>query len=186
MKRGRIVQCGVAALFAACIASVSGLCSAAALAEDMNNVYAGQVQDISKGSSIDGTDYSVTSTKAYAIAPDITERTIVTNNAAGTSQTVANVMEINTTNGNAKLAASYGNVDPAKDGWKMSTLTDQTHLYEKTYNENVVGGINASLFNITTGEPMGYLRMRGTTYKDDAKIPFVAVFSDGSVGIYPA
>ncbi|MST60233.1 phosphodiester glycosidase family protein, partial [Parafannyhessea umbonata] len=186
MKRDRIVQCGVAALFAACIASVSGLCSAAALAEDMNNVYAGQVQDISKGSSIDGTDYSVTSTKAYAIAPDITERTIVTNNAAGTSQTVANVMEINTANGNAKLAASYGNVDPAKDGWKMSTLTDQTHLYEKTYNENVVGGINASLFNISTGEPVGYLRMRGTTYKDDARVPFVAVFSDGSVGIYPA
>jgi exopolysaccharide biosynthesis protein len=162
------------------------LCPTPVLAEDANTVSASQTQDISKGSAIDGTDYSVTSAKTYAIAPDITERTIVTNNAAGTSQTVANVMEINTANGNAKLAASYGNVDPAKDGWKMSTLTDQTHLYEKTYNENVVGGINASLFNITTGEPMGYLRMRGTTYKDDAKIPFVAIFSDGSVGIYPA
>ncbi|WP_160327058.1 leucine-rich repeat protein [Tractidigestivibacter scatoligenes] len=176
----------MAVLLAACLTAAPGLCPTPVLAEDANTASASQTQDISKGSAIDGTDYSVTSVKTYAIAPDITERTIVTNNAAGTSQTVANVMEINTANGNAKLAASYGNVDPAKDGWKMSTLTDQTHLYEKTYNENVVGGINASLFNITTGEPMGYLRMGGTTYKDDAKIPFVAVFSDGSVGIYPA
>ena len=186
MKQSWIVQRGIAAFIAVCIAAVPGLSPTTVLAEDASTAAIEQTQDISKGSVISGTDYSVTSVKTYAIAPDITERTIVTNNADGTSQTVANVMEINTANGNAKLAASYGNVDPAKDGWKMSTLTDQTHLYEKTYGENAVGGINASLFNITTGEPMGYLRMRGTTYKDDAKIPFVAVFSDGSVGIYPA
>lgn len=71
---------------------------------------------IKKGSSIDGTDYYVTSVKNYSIAPDISERVIITNNDAGNSQTVANVMEVSTTGGRAKIVAGYGNRNPKEQG----------------------------------------------------------------------
>ena len=88
--------------------------------------------DLSKGDAVDGTSYLVTSRKNYSIAPDIRESVIITNTAAGDSQTVANVMEISVANGYAKLAAGYGNRNPAQDGWKMATTTNQVHLYENT------------------------------------------------------
>ena len=58
-----------------------------------------QSAELGKGSTIDGTGYHVTSVKNYSIAPDISERVIITNNDAGNSQTVANVMEVNTSGG---------------------------------------------------------------------------------------
>ena len=141
---------------------------------------------LSKNDPIDGTSYHVTSVKDYAIAPDIREQVITTNNDAGNSQTVANVMQINPNNGSAKIVAGYGHLDPSKEGWTMATTTDQAHLYENATDENVVGAINASFFNITTGEPLGCIAMRGTVYKDDPTYPYIAVFSDGSVGIFKA
>lgn len=74
---------------------------------------------LSKGDSIEGTDFYVTSRRNYAIAPDISEQVIVTNNAAGTSQTVANVMEVNTSGGHAKIVAGYGNRNPSEQGWTL-------------------------------------------------------------------
>lgn len=140
--------------------------------------------NLSKNDTIEGTPYHVTSLKEYAVAPNVKERVIITNNEGGTSQTVANVMEIDTSAGDAKVVAGYGKLDPAEEGWTLSRMTDQSHLYESAYGENVVGGINASLFNITTGEPMGVLVMKGKTYKEDMGQAYVAVFSDGSVGIF--
>ena len=106
--------------------------------------------ELVKGSRIDGTDYHVTSLKNYAVAPDISERVIITNNDAGNSQTVANVMEVNTANGRAKIVAGYGNRNPSEQGWTLKTTTDQAHVYEKESGLNVVGGVNASWFNVDT------------------------------------
>lgn len=61
-----------------------------------------QSVELGKGSTIDGTGYHVTSVKNYSIAPDISERVIITNNDAGNSQTVANVMEVNTSGAGPK------------------------------------------------------------------------------------
>ena len=141
---------------------------------------------LGKNDAIDGTVYHVTSVKNYDIAPGISEKIVITNNETGTSQTVANVMEIDLSSGYAKLAAGYGNRNPSAEGWTMKTTTDQAHLYENTYGENVVGGINASLFNITSGEPMGYLVMKGVTHKNNSSFAFVGIFSDNSVGLFPA
>lgn len=79
------------------------------------------------------------------------ERVIITNNDAGNSQTVANVMEVNTSGGRAKIVAGYGNRNPSQEGWTLKTTTDQAHIYEKESGLNVVGGVNASWFNINTG-----------------------------------
>ena len=141
---------------------------------------------IGKGDSIEGTDLYVTSVKNYSIAPDITEKVIVTNNSAGISQTVANVMEVNVSNGKAKLVTGYGNLNPSVEGWTLMTMTGQAHLYEQATNENVVGGVNASWFNIETGEPSGNLVMRGVVHKSNTSRTFIAVFSDGSVNLFKA
>ena len=92
-----------------CLCMLAGMLPAYALAADSK---AAGSSELTKGSSIEGTDYSVTSLKNYAIAPDISEKVIITNNAAGNSQTVANVMEVNTAGGRAKIVAGYGNRNP--------------------------------------------------------------------------
>ena len=143
-----------------------------------------QSTEVSKGSEIPGTGYHVTSMKNYAIAPDISERVIITNNAAGNSQTVANVMEVNTAGGRAKIVAGYGNRNPKEQGWTLKTTTDQAHVYEKETGLNVVGGVNASWFNINTGEPSGYLVMNGVVHHDNSSRAFIAAFDDGSVNVF--
>ena len=143
-----------------------------------------QGTEVVKGSSIPGTGYHVTSVKNYSIAPDISERVIITNNAAGNSQTVANVMEVNTAGGRAKIVAGYGNRNPKEQGWTLKTTTDQAHVYEKESGLNVVGGVNASWFNINTGEPSGYLVMNGVVHHDSSSRAFIAAFDDGSVNVF--
>ena len=139
---------------------------------------------LEKGSRIDGTEFAVTSLRNYAIAPDISERVIITNNDAGDSQTVANVMEVNTAGGRAKIVAGYGNRNPKEQGWTLKTTTDQAHVYEQETGLNVVGGVNASWFNINTGEPSGYLVMNGVVHHDNSSRAFVAAFDDGSVNVF--
>ena len=139
---------------------------------------------LEKGSRIDGTEFAVTSLRNYAIAPDISERVIITNNDAGNSQTVANVMEVNTAGGRAKIVAGYGNRNPKEQGWTLKTTTDQAHVYEQETGLNVVGGVNASWFNINTGEPSGYLVMNGVVHHDNSSRAFVAAFDDGSVNVF--
>ena len=139
---------------------------------------------LEKGSRIDGTEFAVTSLRNYAIAPDISERVIITNNDAGNAQTVANVMEVNTAGGRAKIVAGYGNRNPKEQGWTLKTTTDQAHVYEQETGLNVVGGVNASWFNINTGEPSGYLVMNGVVHHDNSSRAFVAAFDDGSVNVF--
>ena len=164
-----------------CLCMLAGMLPAYALAADSK---AAGSSELTKGSSIEGTDYSVTSLKNYAIAPDISEKVIITNNAAGNSQTVANVMEVNTAGGRAKIVAGYGNRNPKEQGWTLKTTTDQAHVYEKESGLNVVGGVNASWFNINTGEPSGYLVMNGVVHHDNSSRAFIAAFDDGSVNVF--
>ena len=139
---------------------------------------------LNKGDAVDGTSYYVTSRKNYSVAPDVQESTIITNTTAGNSQTVANVMEVNTAGGRAKIVAGYGNRNPKEQGWTLKTTTDQAHVYEQETGLNVVGGVNASWFNINTGEPSGYLVMNGVVHHDNSSRAFVAAFDDGSVNVF--
>ena len=155
-----------------------------AMADNDASAVQTQATEVVKGSAIPGTGYHVTSVKNYSIAPDISERVIITNNDAGNSQTVANVMEVNTSGGRAKIVAGYGNRNPKEQGWMLKTTTDQAHTYEKESGLNVVGGVNASWFNINTGEPSGYLVMNGVVHHDNSSRAFVAAFDDGSVNVF--
>ena len=164
-----------------CLVMVLGTLPWQALAAELQ---AGGSSGLEKGDSIGGTAYHVTSRRNYAIAPDISESVIITNNAAGNSQTVANVMEVNTAGGRAKIVAGYGNRNPKEQGWTLKTTTDQAHVYEKETGLNVVGGVNASWFNVNTGEPSGYLVMNGVVHHDNSSRAFIAAFDDGSVNVF--
>lgn len=166
------------------VAALMALCMLASLLPVTALGLEPQSAELGKGSSIDGTGYHVTSVKNHSIAPDISERVIVTNNDAGNSQTVANVMEVNTAGGRAKIVAGYGNRNPKEQGWTLKTTTDQAHVYEQETGLNVVGGVNASWFNINTGEPSGYLVMNGVVHHDNSSRAFVAAFDDGSVNVF--
>ena len=161
---------------------VIGVLPTAALAAETGTET--KASGLAKGSPIAGTGYSVTSLKNYSIAPDVSEQVIITNNQAGTSQTVANVMEVNTGNGRATVVAGYGNRNPKEEGWTLKTTTDQAHVYEKETGLNVVGGVNASWFNINTGEPSGYLVMNGVVHHDNSSRAYLAAFDDGSVNVF--
>ena len=165
-----------------CLCMLVGILPAYAMAAEDIGTKASS--ELAKGSSIGGTDYHVTSLKNYAVAPDISERVIITNNDAGNSQTVANVMEVNTANGRAKIVAGYGNRNPSEQGWTLKTTTQQAHVYEKETGLNVVGGVNASWFNIDTGEPSGYLVMNGVVHHDNSARAYLAAFDDGSVNVF--
>ena len=164
-----------------CLVMALGTLPWQALAAELQT---GDSSGLEKGDSIGGTAYHVTSRRNYAIAPDISESVIITNNAAGNSQTVANVMEVNTAGGRAKIVAGYGNRNPKEQGWTLKTTTDQAHVYEKETGLNVVGGVNASWFNVNTGEPSGYLVMNGVVHHDNSSRAFIAAFDDGSVNVF--
>ena len=85
-----------------CLVMVFGILPWQALAAEART---GDGSGLGKGDSIGGTVYHVASRRDYAIAPDISESVIITNNDAGNSQTVANVMEVNTSGGRAKIVA---------------------------------------------------------------------------------
>ncbi len=139
---------------------------------------------LKKGDDVSGTTYHVVSRRDYSIAPDISESVIITNNDAGNSQTVANVMQVNPNEGRAKIVAGYGNRNPKELGWTLKTTTEQAHVYEKETGLNVVGGVNASWFNINTGEPSGYLVMNGVVHHDNSSRAYLAAFDDGSVNVF--
>ncbi len=137
---------------------------------------------LEKGDAIGNTGFTVTSMKTYDVAPDITEYCVTTNNANGTSQTVGNVLEANISGGNAKAVVGYGNVQ-TPGNWCFATTTEQCKIWENATGENVVAGINAAWFNITTGEPSGMMVINGQIVKEDNSWPYFATYSDGSCSI---
>ena len=160
------------------------LLPANAIAKDSSRTERPLSTELNKGSEIPGTAYHVISKKNYSIAPDISESVIITNNDAGNSQTVANVMQVNPNEGRARIVAGYGNRNPKELGWTLKTTTEQAHVYERETGLNVVGGVNASWFNINTGEPSGYLVMNGVVHHDNSSRAFLAAFDDGSVNVF--
>lgn len=89
-----------------------------------------------------------------------------------------------------KLFASYKNMDPTSFG--MSKLTEQVAAFNEKaaagddyYQGTVVAGINASYYNMTTGQPMGLFVMNGVVGNANANSAqgYFAVLKDGSVKI---
>ncbi len=76
------------------------------------------------------------------------------------------------------------------NGWKMSRVIDQANNTQELYsnpesehyieNFNVITGINASGFNMSTGEPSGLMIMHGDVYHNIDGNGFFGILKDGT------
>lgn len=113
-------------------------------------------------------DLVVVSTKEYAIAPDITERELITNNSSLSAQQAGHIMEVKL-GGYADIIVGYNdyNIPAIQSGsnWGMEEPTSQAQNAETRRGVNVVGAVNGDFFNMSNGAPSGALIMNGTEIK---------------------
>ena len=129
------------------------------------------------------TDRQITSTSTYKVVGGLTERHVVLNNAAKSNQIKGYVMEVDITDPDISVMASYN--DGTTDTWAMSTVKSQAEIVEsKGYN--VIGAVNGGGFNTSTGEPSGVLVMNGNIAHSGGHQPFFAILNDGTAVIRPA
>lgn len=143
-----------------------------------------------------GSNTKLTSKTDYAVAPGIKESHIITHNKDGSNQVQAYALEIDLSNPNVGLIASYkdymNDLAPAAT-WGMQTVRDQAVAAEN-YHKNTLGkthfeivaGINCDFFNMQTGAPLGSLVMNGVKYNETTSggnSSYFAILSDGSAVI---
>ena len=131
--------------------------------------------------------FSILAKTEYPVTPGVTETDILMNTPAGDAQSMGYVMEIDPSREDLTLRAGYK--DYKGTSWGMQTCSDQAKaaeaaLKQENPNTNVVGVVNANFFNMSTGEPVGALVMKGTVYHDTTPgWGYVAVLKDGTVEI---
>ena len=139
-----------------------------------------------------GSNTKLTSKTDYKVAPGITESHIITHDKDGTNQIKAYAIEIDLSNPNVGLLASYqnymNNLAPTPS-WGMQTVRDQAAAAENYYknvqkqeNFEIVAGINCDFFNMQTGAPLGSLVMNGQVY-NESKNSYFAILDDGTAVI---
>ncbi len=143
-----------------------------------------------------GSNTKLTSKTDYAVAPGITESHLITHNKDGSNQVQAYALEIDLSNPNVGLIASYkdymNDLAPTPT-WGMQTVRDQAiaaeNYHKNTLNKpnfEIVGGINCDFFNMQFGNPMGSLVMNGIVYNETtsgANSSYFAILDDGSAVI---
>ena len=108
--------------------------------------------------------FTVVSQTDYAVSPGVTETDLLLNTTNGNEQNKGFLLEVDPSNPNVSLRSCYKNYSGSS--WGMQTPTLQAAAAEKVLkqqdpNANVVGVINTSFFNMSTGEPHGALVMNG-------------------------
>ena len=113
-------------------------------------------------------DMVVISEKEYAVAPDITEYELITNNSDLSAQQAGHIMEVEL-GGYADIIVGYNdyNIPAIQSGnnWGMEEPTAQAQNAETRRDVNVVGAVNGDFFNMSNGAPTGALIMNGTEIK---------------------
>ncbi len=135
----------------------------------------------------ENTQLDIVSDKKSTLAPGVTENqyTVYDKNGDQVKMFVATAdMSVDS----VKLFASYNNMDPTNFG--MSKLTEQVAAFNKKaeagdsyYQGTVVAGINASYYNMTTGQPTGIFVMNGVVGTSSESAGYFAVMKDGSMKI---
>ena len=110
----------------------------------------------------------VVSEKEYAVAPDITEYELITNNSDLSAQQAGHIMEVEL-GGYADIIVGYNdyNIQAIQSGnnWGMEEPTAQAQNAETRRGVNVVGAVNGDFFNMSNGAPTGALIMNSTEIK---------------------
>ncbi len=87
------------------------------------------------------------------------------------------------------IHANYSSHDPSK-GWNMARVPDQMASAQAVHSDpnsekyihnfNVIAGINADFYNMSTGQPTGALVLDGVEYQNAKNRPFFAILKDGT------
>ncbi|MBQ6865174.1 MAG: phosphodiester glycosidase family protein [Clostridia bacterium] len=123
----------------------------------------------------------LTSKTEYAVAPGVTEARITTNDSTGVNQVTAYVLEIDMTNPDTSIIASYKDYDGNNYGF--ARVRDQAYSAEAKRGVDVVAGVNADFFNMHTGETQGALVMNGTVYHAADGRPYFGITASGEAVI---
>ena len=116
------------------------------------------------------------------IAPGITESEVITNNSSGNNQNIDYFCEVDLKGtSTTKIISGYADYNANK--WKMQRVTDQAKAAQKATGYNVVAGINADFYNMSTGQPAGALVMNGKVYQGTSGRPYFAILKDGTAVI---
>ena len=116
------------------------------------------------------------------IAPGITESEVITNNSSGNNQNIDYFCEVDLKGtSTTKIISGYADYNANK--WKMQRVTDQAKAAQKAKGFNVVAGINAAFYNMSTGQPIGALVMEGKVYQGTSGRPYFAILKDGTAAI---
>ena len=154
---------------------------AAGITVDLNNV---------------GSNTKLTSKTDYNVVPGVTESHLVTHDKDGSNQVQSYVLEIDLSNPNVGILASYqnymNNLAPTPT-WGMQTVRDQAVAAENYYKNvqhqehfEIVGGINCDFFNMQSGAPLGSLVMNGVKYNETTSggnSSYFAILDDGTAVI---
>ncbi|WP_177205631.1 phosphodiester glycosidase family protein [Acetitomaculum ruminis] len=155
-------------------------------------------KDVSKdenSSELPGTFVSEThdvfSRKTSTLAPGISQDIVFAYNKEG-SQMAYYVMTADITKEDVSVYANYKDNQCQEFG--MEKLTAQLSTAQKKHsnpedkenyieNYNVIGGVNADFYNMTTGKPSGAFVMEGKVVNNANNRPWFAVLDDGSAAI---
>ena len=126
--------------------------------------------------------YSVFSSTTTTLAPGVTQ-TIKYANTVDDKQMVYYIATADVTRDDVTINAGYKDYDATS--WGMQSVTDQIAAAEAAHaddpNYNVVAGVNADFFSMSTGEPTGPLVMEGVEYHpDNRNNAFFGILKDGT------
>ncbi|MDD7281724.1 MAG: phosphodiester glycosidase family protein, partial [Erysipelotrichaceae bacterium] len=135
--------------------------------------------------------HEVFSTTNSTIAPGVTQSINYAYSADG-KQMVYYVATADVTRNDVIVQSSYK--DAQCENLGMSKLTEQMAAANSVYSDpnnekyisdyyTAVAGVNASFYNMTTGQPMGYTVLDGKYFGTDSYDNFFAILKDGSAVI---
>ena len=128
-----------------------------------------------------GDGYNIlVSQREYSVAPGVSEKTLVLNDASGNNQNLCYVMEVDLSNDNVDLLSGYSNMDPST--WATQTTSAQAKAAEEKLGVNVVGAINTNL-SWASNEPLGMLVINGVVYHQGTAQAYFVLTKDGKAEI---
>lgn len=140
------------------------------------------------GGKFENAELDIVTDKASTLANGVTQNAYTVYDKKG-DQVKMYVTTADMNVDTVKLYASYKDMNPKSFG--MSKLTEQVASFNAKvtagdgyYQGTAVAGINASYYNMTTGQPMGIFVMNGVVGNaSDNQAGYFAVMKDGSVKI---
>lgn len=121
------------------------------------------------------------------IVPGVVENKIVTNDASGTAQAVAYAVTVDMNNSALALKAGYADngVGKGNGNWEMQTVRQQAAKYEASPETEgtVVAAVNADIYNMANGEPMGVCILDGKVLQKGLGRPYFGVDREGNTYI---